>query len=118
LKKALANKHAAVCQSKRDKQLAQARLAKWHEERGRRRVAQDEAIQLGKLARKSSQILEEYQELIEQSQEKKRMMQKEWKHEEEAHCHGNKKSWPVWVVQLIYVSSSSMALHQVQSGTT
>ena len=50
LKKALSYKRAAVRQSKKDKQLAQSRLAKWHEERERRRTAEDYAAREAKVA--------------------------------------------------------------------
>ena len=43
LKKALSDKRAAERQNKKDKQLAQSRLAKWHEERERRQAAEDYA---------------------------------------------------------------------------
>eukprot|EP00956_Cyclotella_meneghiniana_P015169 scaffold23014_cov71-Cyclotella_meneghiniana.AAC.2 len=44
LKKAISDKRAnSICQSKKHKQLAQARLAKWYEERERRQTTEDYA---------------------------------------------------------------------------
>ncbi len=72
LKKALANKHATVCQSKKDKQLAQARLAKWHEERDRRLAAKDYAAQQAKVAAALKFTLASYVACVESNQETKK----------------------------------------------
>ena len=42
LKKAMSDKHAAKRQSRKDKDMSQRRLAKWHKERDRWRAAEDD----------------------------------------------------------------------------
>ena len=101
LKKALSDKRSAIRQSKKDKQLAQSRLAKWHEERERRRVAEDYAAQQSKVAAALKLTLASYVARVESNLETKKRMKKEWADEEAAHKRGGGRKWPVWVVQLI-----------------
>ncbi len=77
LKKVLAIKHAAECQRRRDKQLAQARLTKWHEERDRRLIAEEYAAQQAKVAAALKLMLGSYITRVESNQETKKSMKKE-----------------------------------------
>lgn len=101
LKKALSDKRAAERQSRRDKDLAQHRLANWHEERERRRAAVDYAAEQEKAAGALKLTLASYVSRVESDQEKKKHMKKEWDDEAAARKHGGKRRWPIWVVQLI-----------------
>ena len=101
LKMALSKKRTAERQSRKDKQLAQARLSKWHEERDRRRVAEDYAAKQSKVAAALKLTLASYVARVENNLETKKRMKKEWADEEAAHKRGGARRWPVWVVQLI-----------------
>ena len=101
LKKALSDKRAAERQSRKDKQLAQSRLAKWHEERERRRTAEDYAAQEAKVAAALKLTVASYIARVESDQKKKRRMKKEWDDEAAARKRGGGRRWPIWVVQLI-----------------
>ena len=101
LKKALSDKRAAIRQSRKDKQLAQSRLAKWHEERERRRTAEDYAAQEAKVASALKLTVASYIARVESDQKTKRRMKKEWDDEAAARKRGGGRRWPIWVVQLI-----------------
>ena len=101
LKKALSDKRAAIRQSRKDKQLAQSRLAKWHEERERRRTAEDYAAQEAKVAAALKLTVASYIARVESDQKTKRRMKKEWDDEAAARKRGGGRRWPIWVVQLI-----------------
>ncbi len=81
---------------------AQLRLHKWHQERKKRREAEDKSAEKDKSAKKQ---LEMYAHLLEEfktaTADPKPSMQKEWDNEEAARRHGGKRSWPPGVVQLI-----------------
>jgi hypothetical protein len=81
--------------------LAKDRLEKWHAEKHLRRVAQDYAVQQEKNHKQLQHIMHKYEEILNNSQETKRKLQKEWADEEAAHKRGGARRWPVWVVQLI-----------------
>lgn len=101
LKAAESDGRAANRSARKARKLAHDCLFKLRQERERRKQAEDEAIELDKTTRKTSQLLDEYKLLVENSESTKKRMQKEWRSQEEAHSRGGKKSWPVWVVQLI-----------------
>eukprot|EP00956_Cyclotella_meneghiniana_P030815 scaffold78775_cov36-Cyclotella_meneghiniana.AAC.2 len=101
LKKALSDKRAAERQSRKDKLLAQSRLAKWHEERERRRTAEDYAAQEAKVAAALKLTVASYIARVESDQKTKRRMKKEWDDEAAARKRGGGRRWPIWVVQLI-----------------
>jgi hypothetical protein len=101
LKAAISDKRAAERLSLKDKQLAKTRLDKWHAERHLRQLAQDYAVQQKKAANDADRIIEKYKAIIQDSQETKRKLKKEWADEAAAHKRGGARRWPIWVVQLI-----------------
>ncbi len=81
---------------------AQYRHHRWHQERDKRRDAENKMAELDKHAKKQEEmythLLEDFNEI---TTDPKRSMQKEWDDEEAARKHGGKRPWPPWVVQLI-----------------
>ena len=78
-----------------------SRLAKWRNERDKRRAYEDEVTRVTRQMKSKDEVLERYKLAIEESEGKKKQMKKEWKDDEAASCNGGQRSWPVWVVQLI-----------------
>jgi uncharacterized membrane protein len=101
IQSAIKDKHLAERASSKDKKLAKERLEKWHAEKQRRRIAEDYAAEQEKIANDLQQIMKRYQDMINNSQETKRKLQKEWADEEAKHKRGGARRWPIWVVQLI-----------------
>lgn len=95
------DKRLAERASSKDKKLAQDRLEKWHAEKHLRRIAEDYAAEQEKIANHLQEIMQKYQDMINNSQETKRKLQKEWADEEAKHKRGGARRWPIWVVQLI-----------------
>jgi len=81
---------------------AQYRLHRWHQEREKRRDAENKMAELDKHAKKQDEmyahLLEDFNEI---TSDPKHSMQKEWDDEEAARNHGGGQRWPTWVVQLI-----------------
>ena len=65
------------------------------------RIAEDHAAQQEKIAKDLQKIMQKYRDTINESQDTKRKLQKEWADEEAAHKRGGARRWPIWVVQLI-----------------
>jgi hypothetical protein len=101
LKAAITDKRAAVRKSEKDQKLAKSHLDKWHAERLLRREFEDRAAEQEKVNQAMKNVLDKYQEIINESLETKCRLKKEWADEEAAHHRGGARRWPVWVVQLI-----------------
>ena len=84
LKQTTSEKNSANRSARKAKKLAHERLLKYREERIRRQEAEDEAIKLSKLLKKSDKILAQYKEIINESKEKKKGMEE---------CRGGPASW-------------------------
>ena len=95
------DKRLAERASSKDKKLAKDRLEKWHAEKHLRRIAENYAAEQEKIAKDLQSIMQKYQDMINNSQETKRKLQKEWADEEAKHKRGGARRWPIWVVQLI-----------------
>jgi hypothetical protein len=81
---------------------AQYRLHRWHQERQKRRDAENKMAELDKHAKKQDEmyahLLEDFNEI---TSDPKRSMQKELDDKEAARNNGGGRRWPPWVVQLI-----------------
>jgi hypothetical protein len=95
---ALSGKRASERQTAKARKIAAERLQKWHDERNKRKEAQDLAAKNEKAARDAEKLILEYKET---TQDMRRQMQKEWADEDAAARRGGGRRWPIWVVQLI-----------------
>jgi hypothetical protein len=98
LQLALSGKRASERQTAKARKIAADRLQKWHDERNKRKEAQDLAAKVEKAARDAEKLILEYKET---TQDTRRQMQKEWADEDAAARRGGGRRWPIWVVQLI-----------------
>jgi hypothetical protein len=101
LQAAITAKLAAERSSLKDKDLAKKRLDQWHAERHIPRPADYYAAQQEKIARQMQATLDKYKTIINECQDTKKRLKKEWADEAATHKRGGARRWPVWVVQLI-----------------
>ena len=101
VKTAISEKYAALRSRTRVKRESRQRLENWHEERNRRRTAEDELAHQSKIAAQANAILERYKSMVESSVHNKGRMRKEWENAAAARQKGGRRKWPVWVVQLV-----------------
>ena len=71
-------------------------MEKWHAEKQLRQMAEDYAAEQDKIAKDLQQIMKRYQDIINNSQETKRKLQKEWADEEAKHKQGGARQWPIY----------------------
>ena len=101
LNEALKAKRAAVRSTKKAKALLDQRLQKWHDGRIKPRELSDELAAQQVIAKETLAIVKGYETMVMNSEENRRIMQKEWSSEAAARQRGGSRRWPVWVVQLI-----------------
>ena len=83
----------------RFKIIAEARKEERDNAKARADELQDEAARLSKINDAQAEELEYYKSLLKESEDKKKIMKKEWVMA--AGGKGGTKRWPVWVVQLV-----------------
>ena len=66
------------------------------------RLLHDKLVNQQNINKETKAIVAKYGNLIMSSESKKRKMKKEWSSAEVALSRGGRRTWPVWVVQLIF----------------